>query len=486
MNQYEATIGLEIHVQLRTQSKMFCRSTADYFGAQPNTHTCPVCLGLPGALPIINKEAINKAVTFALGLNCTINRQSKFDRKSYFYPDLPKGYQISQFDLPIGKNGWVEVGEKRIRINRVHQEEDTGKLIHTNIDGRQVSLIDFNRSGIALMEVVSEPDIDSPAQAKSYAKKVHQIARYLEVADVNMEKAGMRFDANISVKKKAQKELGEKVEIKNINSFRFLEKALAHEIERQIKSLESGEKIIQETRGWLESKAITVSQRTKESSPDYRYFPEPDLPPLLFVDKQITKLKSELPEMPAEKMKRFESDFEMDRKTAQVLTEDKYLAQWYEDAMRLYIKGKKNKSEKAKALANWISGALTKSMRESSLDIRSLKVEPASLVELLIFLDNGEINIVTAKQIFARMFETGVMPAKIIRDEGLTQVSGREELKEQITIVLKENEKAQQDFRSGKEASLRFLVGQVMRRTKGRANPKVVSDLLKKELSNGS
>jgi len=281
MNQYEATIGLEIHVQLRTQSKMFCRSTADYFGAQPNTHTCPVCLGLPGALPIINKEAINKAVTFALGLNCTINRQSKFDRKSYFYPDLPKGYQISQFDLPIGKNGWVEVGEKRIRINRVHQEEDTGKLIHTNIDGRQVSLIDFNRSGIALMEVVSEPDIDSPAQAKSYAKKVHQIARYLEVADVNMEKAGMRFDANISVKKKAQKELGEKVEIKNINSFKFLEKALAHEIERQIKSLESGEKIIQETRGWLESKAITVSQRTKESSPDYRYFPEPDLPPLL-------------------------------------------------------------------------------------------------------------------------------------------------------------------------------------------------------------
>ena len=486
MNQYEATIGLEIHVQLRTQSKMFCRSTADYFGAQPNTHTCPVCLGLPGALPIINKEAINKAVTFALGLNCTINRQSKFDRKSYFYPDLPKGYQISQFDLPIGKNGWVEVGEKRIRINRVHQEEDTGKLIHTNIDGRQVSLIDFNRSGIPLMEVVSEPDIDSPAQAKSYAKKVHQIARYLEVADVNMEKAGMRFDANISVKKKTQKELGEKVEIKNINSFRFLEKALAHEIERQIKSLESGEKIIQETRGWLESKAITVSQRTKESSPDYRYFPEPDLPPLLFVDKQITKLKSELPEMPAEKMKRFESDFEMDRKTAQVLTEDKYLAQWYEDAMRLYIKGKKNKSEKAKALANWISGALTKSMRESSLDIRSLKVEPAALVELLMFLDNGEINIVTAKQIFVRMFETGVMPAKIIRDERLTQVSGREELKEQITIVLKENEKAQQDFRSGKEASLRFLVGQVMRRTKGRANPKVVSDLLKKELSNGS
>ena len=486
MNKYETTIGLEIHVQLKTKSKMFCRSTADYFGSDANTHVCPVCLGLPGALPVTNREAINSAVKFALGLNCEISRQSKFDRKNYFYPDLPKGYQISQFDLPIGKNGWIEVEGKKIRINRAHQEEDTGKLIHATIGDRGVSLIDFNRSGVPLMEVVSEPDIDSPALAKSYAKKIHQAARYLEVADADMEKAGMRFDANISVKKHGERKLGNKVEIKNINSFRFLEKALTYEIERQIKSLEKREKIVQETRGWVESKGITVSQRTKETSPDYRYFPEPDLPPLVFTKEQVAKLKSELPELPGEKAKRFESDFGLDKKTTQTLTEDKYLAQWYEEAVRIYAKQAINKLENAKKLANWVSGELVKNMRDRSLDIQSLKIEPAALVELLFFLDKGEISIVTAKQILDRMFDTGEMPESIIKEQSLTQVQDKEEIKKEITRVLKENEKAASDFAAGKEASLGFLVGQVMRNTQGRANPKLVAELLKEELSDGN
>ena len=486
MNKYETTIGLEIHVQLKTKSKMFCRSAADYFGSDANTHTCPICLGLPGALPVTNREAINSAVKFALGLNCEISRQSKFDRKNYFYPDLPKGYQISQFDLPIGKNGWIEVEGKKIRINRAHQEEDTGKLIHATIGDRGVSLIDFNRSGVPLMEVVSEPDIDSPALAKSYAKKIHQAARYLEVADVDMEKAGMRFDANISVKKHGERKLGNKVEIKNINSFRFLEKALTYEIERQIKSLEKREKIVQETRGWVESKGITVSQRTKETSPDYRYFPEPDLPPLVFTKEQVAKLKSELPELPGEKAKRFESDFGLDKKTTQTLTEDKYLAQWYEEAVRIYAKQAINKLENAKKLANWVSGELVKNMRDRALDIQSLKIEPAAFVELLFFLDKGEISIVTAKQILDRMFDTGEMPESIIKEQSLTQVQDKEEIKKEITRVLKENKKAASDFVAGKETSLGFLVGQVMRNTQGRANPKLAADLLKEELSDGN
>ncbi len=486
MNKYETTIGLEIHVQLKTKSKMFCSSAAGYFGSDANTHTCPVCLGLPGALPVINREAIDAAVKFALGLNCDISSQSKFDRKNYFYPDLPKGYQISQFDLPIGKNGWIEVEGKKIRINRAHQEEDTGKLIHVTIGDRGVSLIDFNRSGVPLMEVVSEPDIDSPALAKSYAKKIHQVARYLEVADVDMEKAGMRFDANISVKKHGERKLGNKVEIKNINSFRFLEKALAYEIERQIKSVEEGEKIIQETRGWVESKGITVSQRTKETSPDYRYFPEPDLPPLIFTQEQVAKLKSELPELPTEKTRRFESDFGLDKKTAQILTEDKYLAQWYEEAVRIYASQEKNKLGNAKKLANWVSGELVKNMRDRSLDIQSLKIEPAALVELLFFLDKGEINIVTAKQILGRMFDTGETPKGVIKEHSLTQVQDKEEIKKETTRVLKENKKAAEDFVAGKEASLGFLVGQVMRNTQGRANPKLVAEILKEELSDGN
>ena len=486
MKQYETTIGLEIHVQLKTKSKMFCRTSAEYFGSKPNAHTCPVCLGLPGALPTINKEVINAAARFALGLNCKVSPKSKFDRKNYFYPDLPKGYQVSQYDLPIGTNGWLEVDDKRIRINRAHQEEDTGKLIHAKVGGKESSLIDFNRCGVPLMEIVSEPDIDSPQLAKLYAKKVHQIARYLEVSEADMEKAGMRFDANVSVREKGTKKLGEKVEIKNINSFRFLEKALAYEIERQLKTIKSGGKIIQETRGWVESKGVTVSQRTKETSPDYRYFPEPDLPPLTFAEKAIKSIRSSLPELPGAKLKRFILEYGLDKITAQIITEDKFTAQWFENALSVYAKDVEDKSSRAKKVANWMIGELLRKLREKSLSIQSVPIEPAGLVELLVTLDKGEISQTTAKQVFSSMFDTGKSAARIIREEGLIQVSKEEDLERIVKQIIHENKRAVEDFSKGKEASIGFLIGQVMRQTKGRANPKIVSDLLRKNLSYGN
>jgi len=486
MKEYEATIGLETHVQLKTASKMFCRTSAEYFGSPPNTHTCPVCLGLPGALPVINEKAIQGAAKFALALNCQVAGKSKFDRKNYFYPDLPKGYQISQYDLPIGRNGWLEVEGKKIRVNRTHLEEDTGKLVHATVEEKKVSLVDFNRCGVPLMEIVSEPDIDSPALARSYAKATHQIARYLEVSDADMEKAGMRFDANVSVRPKGARQLGTKVEIKNINSFRFLEKALGYEIERQIGIIESGEKVIHETRGWVETKGVTVSQRTKETSPDYRYFPEPDLPPLVFEKERVKKLASSLPELPNEKIRRFEVEYSLDKKTAQILGESKNIAQWYEDALSIYAPQEKNKAGKGKKLANWVIGELIRNLRERSLDIGLVPIEPAGLVELLDFLDRGEISQTTAKQVFARMFETGQLPAKIIKEEGLAQVSSQEDLEVLAQKAISENKKAVADFKAGKEASLGFLIGQVMRGTGGRANPRLVAEILRKRLSHGN
>lgn len=481
MEQYLVAIGLEIHVQLKTKSKMFCSSNAEYFGAEPNSHTCPVCLGLPGALPVINEVAVNSAIRFALALNCKVENLSKFDRKNYFYPDLPKGYQISQYDLPIARDGFIEVEGKKIRINRAHLEEDTGKLVHTKINGKSFSLIDFNRSGVPLMEVVSEPDIESPQEAKYYAKKIHQIARYLEIADADMEKAGMRFDANVSVRPKSQKEFGTKVEIKNINSFRFLEKALAYEIERQVELLNSNKKIIQETRGWQESRGVTVPQRTKETSSDYRYFPDPDLPPIQFNESYIKKLKDSIGELPKEKQERFEKIYKLDKFTAQKITEDKFTAQWYEKALLLYTKSKFDK-EKSNKLANWINGEIYRRLKEQSIGIKDIPIEPAGLVELLNFADQGKINSGTAKKILGRMFATGEMPDKIIKEEGLVQITNSSKIEKLIDEVLIGSREAVEDYKKGKKESLDFLIGQVMRKTEGKANPEFVSALIKEKI----
>ena len=476
MKTYLTTIGLEIHVQLKTASKMFCTNSAEYFGAQPNSHTCPVCLGLPGALPVANEKAIDSVIRFALALNCKINGQSKFDRKNYFYPDLPKGYQISQFDLPIGEHGFMEVGDKKIGITRVHLEEDTGKLIHAKVDGENVSLIDFNRSGVPLMEIVSEPDVESPEEARNFSKLVHQVARYLGVSDADMEKAGMRFDANVSIRPQGTVKLGEKVEIKNINSFRFLEKALVYEIERQIKVLESGERVSQETRGWVEAKNITVLQRSKETSPDYRYFPEPDLPPLVFDPARLDKLRSSLPELPTEKSKRFEQEYLLDKKYVRILTEDNNIAQWYENALSLYSK------DKSKVLANWVVEELLKLIRGKNITISKAQIEPVGLVELLTILDKGEINQTTARKVLVRMFETGNSPSQIVKGEGLGQLSKNEDLESIVDETIRENQKAVEDFKNGKEASLGFLIGQVMKKTKGQANAKSAESIIREKI----
>ncbi len=482
MNNYDIVIGLEIHVQLKTESKMFCSSSANYFGEKPNSRVCPTCLALPGALPVTNRQAMENAIKVGLALNCKINNFNRFDRKSYFYPDLPKGFQISQFDLPVAKDGFVMVGERKIRINRAHQEEDTGKLIHQEIVGDKVSLIDFNRSGVPLIEIVSEPDITSAEEAKNYAKKIHQLMRYIGVADVDMEKAGMRFDANVSIKPKGEKELGTKVEIKNINSFTFLEKAVNFEVARQLRAIDSGEKIIQETRGWIESKGETVSQRTKETSPDYRYFPDPDLPPLNFDSEEIETIAKTLPELPDAKTSRFEQDYHLNPYEISVLVEDQNVANWFEETLNIYSKTQGiSKTEKAKIVSNWVQGEVMRVLKELGISIWELKVEPASFTELLLMIDKNRVSKQAAKQVFSEMVRTGEMPEKIIKDLKLEQVSDVLELGTTIEEVLADNQKAVSDYKAGKDSSFDFLFGQVMRRAKG-ANPTALREVLKEKL----
>ncbi len=488
MSEYDIVIGLEIHVQLKTNSKMFCASSAAYFGADPNTHVCPVCLGLPGALPVPNKQALENAIKVGLALNCDINLANKFDRKSYFYPDLPKGYQISQFDFPIAINGYVMIGDKKVRVNRAHMEEDTGKLTHTTIAGERVSLIDFNRGGVPLLEIVSEPDISSPEEARAYAKKIHQTMRYINVADVDMEKAGMRFDANVSIKPKGARQLGTKVEIKNINSFSFLEKAINFEVARQLQVLADGGEIIQETRGWVEAKGETVSQRTKETSPDYRYFPDPDLPPLLVKKEEVEALRKVMPELPDVKMKRFEESYALTAHEARVLTEDKNTADWFEEALNVYTKVEEPSathidSQKAKKAANWVINEVGRYLNENNLEIGETKIEPAQLSELLLLIDRGEVSNQAAKTVFNRVIASGEMPEKVISELGLKQVSDHGEVENLVAEILSENPKAVEEYRAGKGNTFDFLLGQVMRKARGSANPAVVREVLTKKLS---
>lgn len=485
MKQYEPVIGLEIHVELKTKSKMFCRCSAVYFGEPPNTHTCPVCLGMPGALPVTNKDAIEKAILVGLALNCKVNNFSKFDRKHYFYPDLPKGYQISQYDLPINGKGYLDInisGEKyRVGITRAHQEEDAGKLTHTG----DATLVDLNRAGVPLLEIVSDPDMHNPVQAKLYAQKIQQIVRYLGVSDADMEKGSMRADANVSVRPAGENGLPPyKVEVKNMNTFKGIERAIEYEIGRQIQLREKDEMPVQETRGWDENKGKTFSQRTKEAAQDYRYFPDPDLPPLTFDDAYIQSLGKKLPELPDAKAKRFRETYKLSDKDIETLLFDRMFADFFEEAVQVYARSKADsptsgvEPEDAKKVANWMLGEMLRRINESNTSLSDLKLSPAMLAELLYLLDKGEISGATAKGVFAKMFETGTGAAQIIQQHGLSQISNEGEIKRIVEKVIAANQKAVSDYKAGKEASLQFLIGMVMRETKGKANVEQAKKLL--------
>lgn len=486
---YETIIGLEVHAQLLTKSKMFCRCSADYANAAPNTYVCPVCLGMPGVLPLINQQAVEYTVMTALALNCTIPEYSKFDRKNYPYPDLMKGYQISQYDAPLGIGGCIDIDidgrKKRIGIIRVHLEEDTAKLIHhTTLEGESYSLVDVNRAGVPLMEVVSEPDMRSPEEARQYLMKLRTILQFLGVSSGNMEEGSFRCDANISTRPSGSTD-SVKVEVKNMNSFKAVYRALEYEEERQRRAMGKGERLIQETRGWVEERGVTVSQRSKEYAHDYRYFSEPDLPPLVFSRLWVEELRLRLPELPEERRDKFISQYGLSRYDASLLTASKTMADYFEACVRLSAKAQVEKVEKgAKAVSNWLLGDFTRLLHATDTEIEDSRVTPEHLVGMLELIDCGTLSGAAAKAVFEEMFNGGRHAKDIITERGLTQISDAREIEGIVAQVIATNTQAVADFKKGKEQALTFLVGQVMRVTKGRANPSLVNKLLKEKLEN--
>jgi aspartyl-tRNA(Asn)/glutamyl-tRNA(Gln) amidotransferase subunit B len=473
---YEIVIGLEVHTQLLTKSKMFCSCSADYASTPPNTHVCPICLGMPGVLPVINEKAIEYTVMTALALNCTIPEYTKFDRKNYFYPDLMKSYQISQYDAPIGKGGWLTIGSnssrKKINITRVHLEEDTAKLLHRG----DYSLIDVNRSGVPLMEVVSEPEISSPEEARDYLIKLHNILRYLGVSTANMEEGSFRCDANISIRPANSKKLLPKVEVKNMNSFKAVYQALEYEAGRQGKVLEEGGELVQETRGWIDETGITVLQRTKEYAEDYRYFPEPDLPPLALDRAWIEEIKVRLPELPEARRDRFMTQYGLSLYDANVLTSSKTMADYFENCVKLLD------FSKAKAVSNWLSGDFSRLLNATNTEIENVRISPKHLAEMLSLVDNGTVSGPAAKTVFEEMFHTGKGASEIIEEKKLSQISDASEIREVVKQVIANNAGAVADYASGKQQALTFIIGQVMKATRGRANPSMVKEIIIQEL----
>ncbi len=488
--EYETIIGLEVHVQLLTKSKMFCRCSADYASAPPNTHVCPVCLGMPGVLPTINKRAIEYAIMTALALNCSIPEHTRFDRKNYPYPDLMKGYQISQYDNPLSRNGWLTIEvdgkSKRIGITRVHQEEDVAKLFHrSDPDGETYSLVDVNRSGVPLMEVVSEPDIRSPEEAREYLMKLRSILQYLGVSTGNMEEGSFRCDANVSIRPVGTTKFMPKVEVKNMNSFRAVYRALAYEVERQKKLAEEGGRLVQETRGWVEEKGATVSQRSKEYAHDYRYFPEPDLPPMEFSRALVEEIRSRLPELPDAVRDRFMSQYNLSRYDANLLTVSRAMADYFEACLKLLPAGT-GADKKAKTVANWLLGEFTRLLNATNIEIKDAKVKPRNLVEMLDLIDKGTLSTKMAKEVFEEMFHSGKKASQVVQEKGLAQISTATELETVVGQVIAANSQAVADYKQGKETALKFLVGQVMKATKGQANPQMVNELLRRMLAKGS
>src|SRR5215468_9552762 len=476
---YEAVIGLEVHVQLLTKTKIFC-SCSTQFGDPPNTNTCPVCLGLPGTLPVLNKKAVEMGVRAALALNCTIKEHSRFARKNYFYPDLPKGYQISQYELPLAEHGWVDIdasGErKRIGITRLHLEDDAAKNLHEGFSQSATKgYIDYNRGGTPLAEIVSEPDMRTSDEAYAYLTTLRQILSYTGVSDVNMEEGSLRCDANVSVRSRGAKEFGTKVEVKNLNSFRFLQKALEYEIERHISVIESGARVSQETRLWNQNENYTVSMRSKEKAHDYRYFPEPDLLPIHVSATWREEIRRLLPELPSAKRERFVSAFGVTPYDAGVLTATKELADYFEAVVKAGAAGK--------SAANWMQTELLRRLNDTGKEIGASPVAPATLAELISLVDSGKITSTVGKKVFAKMFETGQTAADIVATEGLgAQVSG-DAIEQAAKGIIEKNPDNVAKFKAGNEGVFKFFVGQVMRATKGQANPQAINDILRRLLA---
>ena len=476
---YESVIGLEVHCELKTKTKIFCGCSTE-FGAEPNTHVCPVCLGLPGVLPVLNKEVLHFAIKAGLALHCDILPYSKFDRKNYYYPDLPKNFQTSQFDLPICLGGYLDIevgGEtRRIRITRIHMEEDAGKLVHSGntIDSSDNSFVDYNRTGVPLLEIVGEPDLRSGEEAKAYLEKLRSILQYLEISDCRLEEGSMRCDANISVRPVGTDKLGVKTELKNINSFSGVQKGIEFEAVRQAQILEDGGTIIQETRGWEEGQGITVAQRVKEGSNDYRYFPEPDLIPMEVSQEWIEEIRKELPEMPDARRERFVSSLGLPEYDANLLTLDKQTADYFEAVVKA--------GADAKTASNWMLGDFAKKLNEDGLTADQAPVKPEGLAGLLSLMEKGTISGKIAKTVLPEMWTSGKSAEEVVKEKGLVQINDTGALEEIIKNIVAANPQSVADYKAGKKKAIGFLVGQVMKETKGRANPGVVNQLLIKAL----
>jgi aspartyl-tRNA(Asn)/glutamyl-tRNA(Gln) amidotransferase subunit B len=488
-DKYEPVIGLEIHAQLKTESKIFC-GCSTRFGDEPNSNTCPVCLGLPGALPVLNRRVVELASRAAVALNLKINRTSIFSRKNYFYPDLPKGYQISQYDRPFSEHGWVEIATaertesghpadwhlKRFRITRLHLEEDAGKLLHEGLaESATKSYVDLNRSGTPLAEIVSEPDFRSSWQAYDYVQYLRRTLQYIGVCDGNMEEGNLRCDANVSVRLRGSEQFGTKVELKNLNSFRFLQRAIEYEVDRQISVLESGQRIVQETRLWNERESKTDSMRSKEEAHDYRYFPEPDLPPIVLSDAQLEQQNKVMPELPEARRRRFIDEYGVSFDDAVQLVDSRATADFYEATVRA--------SNNSRASANWILNELARELKNSATDISSSPVSSESLGELILMIDDGRISGKMAKDVLIEIYRTGRSPGEVVVEMGGGQVSDEAELRKMVETAIVSNPKQLEQFRAGKTSLFGFFVGQVMKASGGRANPAIVNKLLQESLS---
>ncbi len=472
---YEAVIGLEIHAQLLTATKIFCGcSTA--FGAPPNAHTCPVCAGLPGALPVLNRQAVDLAVTAALALGCEVQERSVFARKNYFYPDLPKGYQISQFELPLALGGGVQmpapVGGRFVKLTRIHMEEDAGKSLHDGFaDSDRKTYLDFNRSGVPLVEIVSEPDMRSAQEAALFFETLRQILVWLGVNDGNMDEGSLRCDANVSVRRPGESRLGTKAEVKNVNSFRYLEKAIEYEIGRQIDVLDHGGRVVQETRLFDAARGTTHAMRSKEEAHDYRYFPEPDLPPLIVDEARRARLAAALPELPEARRQRFISEYALPEYDAALLTQTRGVADYFEETAR--------RCGNAKAASNWVMGEVLRNMKERAIAIEAVPIPPSALAGLIAIVDQGAISSTVAKDVFATMYDTGRPAAEIVAAEGLAQISDSASLAPMVQRVLAAHPDVVTEIKAGKDRKFQFLVGQVMKETKGKGDPKLVTDLIR-------